>query len=542
MDAVWQVLGGLGLFLLGMVVMTDALRELAGSALTRGLRRFTRSPFTGALTGAGATALVQSSSATTLAAVGFAGAGLLSFSQALGIVFGANIGTTVTGWLVALVGFKLKIGSLALPLVPLGMALRLLGRGRVAPAGLAIAGFGLIFVGIGVLQQGMAGFEGVVTPDHFPSDTLLGRALLVGIGIGITVVTQSSSAGVATALAAVAAGTIDLPQAAALVIGMDVGTTFTAALAAAGGSLAARRTGFAHVIYNLLTAMMAFALVTPYLALIEAVLPGASASDPALVLVGFHTGFNTLGALLVLPVAGRFSRLMQWLVRDKPSPFARRLDTALLAEPALAVAAAAATLADLAGKVFRTLAAELRGETAESQRERLELCALALAETRHYVERTPVSSDVRDVYQRQVSVLHAVDHLDRLVDRARRWDAESAAAESGLVAQARRFERALGGVDVAKDVDGAGEDELRALWEDSERDRPAFRSAVFERSARGELTTPAALERLDAYRWLRRSAYHAWRIVHHLRRALHGRGPIAPEEIAPHAEPDPAEG
>ena len=109
--------GGLGIFLLGMVVMTGALKSLAGKALRRALARFTRSPLSGAVTGATTTAIVQSSSATTVTAVGFVGAGILSFSQALGIIFGANIGTTITGWLVAILGFKLKIGELALPLV-----------------------------------------------------------------------------------------------------------------------------------------------------------------------------------------------------------------------------------------------------------------------------------------------------------------------------------------------------------------------------------------------------------------------------------------
>ena len=246
--------GGLGLFLLGMIVLTDGLRALTGESLPRALARFTRSPLSGATTGAIATAILQSSSATTVAAVGFVGAGVLTFAQGLGLIFGANLGTTVTGWMVALLGFKLKVGVLVLPLIPLGAILRLFGKGRLSSAGYALAGFGLVFVGISMLQTGMGSLGSLITPESFPGDTWTGRLGLIAIGAVMTIVTQSSSAGVATALAALSAGAIAFPQAAALVIGMDVGTTATAALATIGGSVSARRTGLAHVVYNLFTA------------------------------------------------------------------------------------------------------------------------------------------------------------------------------------------------------------------------------------------------------------------------------------------------
>ena len=209
-------LGGLGLFLLGMVVLTDGLRALAGRALRLLLSRFTRSPLSGAMTGALTTAAVQSSSATTVAAVGFVGAGLLTFPQAFGIVLGANVGTTVTGWLVALIGFKLKLGTAALPIVLVGVLLRLFARGRAASAGFAIAGFGLIFVGISLMQEGVGGLAGIITPESFPDDTWVGRLILVLFGILFTLVTQSSSAGVAMALAAVNASAMTVQQAAAV--------------------------------------------------------------------------------------------------------------------------------------------------------------------------------------------------------------------------------------------------------------------------------------------------------------------------------------
>jgi phosphate:Na+ symporter len=185
-----QALGGLGLFLFGMVILTEGLRSLAGRSLRLALCRFTRSPATGALTGAVTTAVVQSSSATTVAAVGFVGAGLITFPQSLGIIFGANIGTTITGWLVALIGFKLSLGTAVLPVVLAGALLYLFGNRRWRHIGYALAGFGLIFVGITALQAGMESLRDIVTPESFPANTTFGRLQLVAIGIGITIITQ----------------------------------------------------------------------------------------------------------------------------------------------------------------------------------------------------------------------------------------------------------------------------------------------------------------------------------------------------------------
>ncbi len=164
MQSLIQAIGGIGVFLLGMVVMTEGLKALAGARISQWLADATRSPWSGATTGAISTAILQSSSATTVAAVGFVGAGLLTFSQSLGIIFGANLGTTITGWMVALVGFKLQLGSLLLPLIFVGVMLRIFASGRIARAGFSIAGFALIFVGIDLLQQAAAKSTSVTLP------------------------------------------------------------------------------------------------------------------------------------------------------------------------------------------------------------------------------------------------------------------------------------------------------------------------------------------------------------------------------------------
>ena len=263
-EPIYQSLGGLGLFLLGIIIMTDGLGHLAGNAMRSALMRFTHSPLSGAFTGSITTAILQSSSATTVAAVGFVGAGLITFSESLGIIFGANIGTTVTGWIVVLLGFKLKLGNLAMIFVLIGVLLRLFAKNKLATFGYTLAGFSIIFVGIAMMQEGMSSFADFINPDMLPSDTFSGRLRLVAMGIIFTAITQSSSAGVAVALSALFAGAINFEQAAALVIGMDVGTTITAALATIGQSIEARRTGLSHVIYNFMTAIGAFFFNYPF--------------------------------------------------------------------------------------------------------------------------------------------------------------------------------------------------------------------------------------------------------------------------------------
>jgi Na/Pi-cotransporter len=246
--------GGVGLFLLGMGMMTDGLKTAAGPALEQVVARSTRTRLHGLATGALMTAAVQSSSAGTVAAIGFVNAGLPSLSQALWVLFGGNVGTTFTGWLVALVRLRIKVEAFALPLIGLGAAARLFGRRPAfAAAGQAVAGFGLLFLGIGLLQQSFLGLaDEVVLPS---GEGVLGALTMVGIGAALTVVMQASAASaasIALALAAAQSGLIDVQAAAAVVIGANVGTTATAVIAAIGATPNARRAAAAHVLFNVL--------------------------------------------------------------------------------------------------------------------------------------------------------------------------------------------------------------------------------------------------------------------------------------------------
>ena len=516
---VLPAVGGLGLFLLGMLILTEGLKGLAGGALRRILTHFTKSPYSGAATGALTTAIIQSSSATTVAAIGFVGAGLMTFPMALGIIFGANIGTTLTGWVVAILGFKLNLGEVVLPLVLVGALMKMFGRGRWAQGGWALTGFSLLFIGIEALQSGMAPFEGAVTPETFPPDTLFGRLQLVFIGILITLVTQSSSAGVATALAALGAGAVSFPQAAAMVIGMDIGTTFTAALATIGGSTATRRTGYAHVIYNLMTGLMAFLLLTPYAAVATNWLDLSEAGDAQVAVVAFHTSFNAVGVLLVIGFTQPFARLIIHLVPERGPQLQRRLDDRLLQEPDAAIDAAAATLHDITDSLLDVLTDQLHPSEQDGVTHgHLQSIESALDGTRRYVEHIKTAPADGVVHERHQSVLHALDHLARLFYRASQSDRSDILRRDGplhrskesfleAVMQARRSDEPIDIVAVF--------DQLRQQLRER---RYEYRDLAISDAASGGLDAGHAKLLLDSMRWLHRSAYHLWRILFHLRR------------------------
>src|SRR6201997_4574827 len=204
MSTAISILGGVGLFLLGMTVMTDGLKAMAGSALRTVLGKAAATPLRGAIWGAIATLIVQSSSATTMTTIGLVSAGVLTFPQGLGLVFGATVGTTGTGWLVGLIGVRVSLTAAALPMIFVGALVKLLGRGRVSGAGAALAGFALVLFGLTTLQQGMGGVAEQLHPSNLPAvlgapgvgwwSGSLAVLMLIGVGLLMTAVMQSSTA------------------------------------------------------------------------------------------------------------------------------------------------------------------------------------------------------------------------------------------------------------------------------------------------------------------------------------------------------------
>ncbi|OGB16581.1 MAG: hypothetical protein A2W72_04670 [Burkholderiales bacterium RIFCSPLOWO2_12_67_14] len=360
------MVGGLGLFLLGMGLMTDGLKLAAGPALHRILVSTTRTRAHALGSGMLVTALVQSSSAVTVAAIGFVNAGLLGLGPALWVLFGANVGTTMTGWIVALVGLKFKVEALAMPLAGLGALLRLTGEGRRSGAiGTALAGFGLLFMGIALLQQAFAGLAGQISlPQGDGPATVLAQ---LGIGLLMTVLMQSSSAAMAITLTAAQGGLIDAQGAAAVVIGANIGTTVTALLAAIGATPNARRAASAHIVFNLLTAVVAL-LLLPWLigALGLAREALGLPPDPAAKLALFHTTFNLLGVLLMWPLAARLTRWLQqrFRAREEDEAQPQFLDDTVLAVPTLALDALTREVARAGQVALRMTRSALAGAEA----------------------------------------------------------------------------------------------------------------------------------------------------------------------------------
>lgn len=515
-SSVLYALGGLGLFLLGMSIMTGALRVFADERLRGTLAWSVDNPWKGALMGTVATALLQSSSATTVAAVGFVGAGVLSFSESLGVIFGANIGTTMTGWLVAIVGFKLNLGQALLPLILVGAMLRLTGRPRLEQIGMAVAGFGLIFVGIGNLQTGLEGLQESVTPTQFPPDTCVGRVLLVLLGATITLVTQSSSAGVATALAAVNTGTISLNQAAAMVIGMDLGTTATAAMATIGGNVNARRTGFAHVIYNSLTAVGAFLLLTPYMSVVEYLFPGSRITEPEFVLVGFHTFFNALGVLAILPFTRQFADLIVSLFPERGNPLTQPLDRTLLGDPAFACIAVQRTSWDITAALLGELKRRLENVNTKTGATLSKDLTQAIDQTTSYLQELATTQPQTSIPD-YVASLHVLDHLRRMNNRLHTKRLQWCREDHRLAKASDQLTVAIEGlINAPLPFTVLRLKQIRTINHELKIAMRNYRLWVAEQTATGTLTAAQALRRMDTMRWLRRIGYHIWRISYHL--------------------------
>jgi len=515
--------GGLGIFLLGMIVMTEGLRSLAGDTMRNALMRFTKSPYSGAITGAISTALLQSSSATTVAAVGFVGAGLMTFPQTLGIIFGANIGTTITGWMVALLGFKLQLGMIVLPVILLGVMLKLFFKDKIASFGYTLAGFGLIFVGISLMQEGMSGFEGIITPENLPSDSLLGIFKLVALGIIATLITQSSSAGVAATLTALYANAINFEQAAALVIGMDVGTTVTAAMASIGGSVNVRRTGFSHVIYNLFTGVMAIFLIAPYIYLWETLAASALMQNAEIALVAFHTSFNMLGVLIILPFTHQFAHLIEKIIPSKEPIFTEKLDTRLLQEANLALEAARIS----AQYEFIALLQHINfilGDVKYGKKSDLTLLQSSLDKTHHYIDEINPKQEKHTKWKKLIALIHILDHAQRLHERCEEEEYRARLVQKSPELHNERMHMITSNNKIISSLSSKRFSDASKYARTNEKlimeSMESYRNMITEKIAKDEINISLGTSNLEADRWLIRVSHHIARITFHMEKAV----------------------
>lgn len=313
--------GGVGLFLLGIRLLTDGLRLAAGHALEELLERSTATRARGLAAGMLITSLVQSSTAVTLATIGFVNTGLLSLGNALWVVFGANVGTTMNAWLVAWLGFGFNIDTFALPFIGTGAVLMLGARGmRIRAFGQALAGFGVLFLGIDVLKSTFASFGASIDLGAFIIDGVPGYLVLLLLGTLMTVMMQTSGAVIAIVITAASGGLLSIEAACAMVIGTNIGSTFAAIVSAIGATSNARRLAASHVFFNVVTGTVALLLLPALIGLLGLVRDwfGQPAS-PAVMVAMFHTTFNVLGVLLMVPTSA-------WLLRTLARCFTSRED------------------------------------------------------------------------------------------------------------------------------------------------------------------------------------------------------------------------
>ncbi|MGY8665107.1 Na/Pi symporter [Bradyrhizobium sp. UFLA05-109] len=553
MSTAISVLGGVGLFLLGMTVMTEGLKALAGSALRTVLSRAAATPLHGSFWGAVVTLLVQSSSATTMTTIGLVSAGLLTFQQGLGLVFGANIGTTGTGWLVALIGVRVSLTAAALPMIFAGALTKLLARGRISGAGAALAGFGLVLFGLTTLQQGMGGLAERLHPADLPAvlagpdgrwwSGLLGVLVLVVIGLVMTALMQSSTAAVAVTLSGHFAGAIGLDQACALIIGQNIGTATSSALAAIGASTTAKRLAIAYVLFKLIAALIALVLFPVTIPLL---VRASDSIDGVTLLAGYHTAYNVVGVVVLLPLVNQFTRLVERILPERGSPLTRCLDPSALVTPIVAVEAARRTIARVLVTVCAWVEAALAGRAAPVRLGRDAVspqdAAEALRQAQIFLSEVTGPPDTEDEQRRLTSTLHALDHASRLTDvangginfasvkdgpediRAGELCAEvmrsAAAIARGVAVPSQPAAPVPHGTDAMAGPRAIQTDEAIAELErcTTELDEVLrrHRSATLSAVANGAFTTDTALVRVETVRSLRAISHHAWRSAAHL--------------------------
>mgnify|MGYP001053211847 CR=1 FL=1 len=518
-EMLFPLLGGIGLFLMGVVLLTDGFKSMAGETLSRALTRFTGTPYKAFASGTLVTLLVQSSTATTVTLVGFVSAGLLTFPQAVGVVIGASLGATGTGWVVSVLGLKISLGFYALPLIGIGALLRLLTKGMGRSLGLSLAGFGLIFAGIDTLHNSMQILAETFDLSALPASGISGYLLIVTIGTLMTVIMQSSGAAVATTLTALHAHAINFDQAALLVIGAAIGTTVTTALAAIGSNVSARRTALAHIIFNLASGIIAL-LCLPLLFDIITYLQQTIALAPgAISLATFHTLFILLGVILVLPFNRTFAHWIERLLPELEPSLTRHLGDALLQVPAIALESTRRTLIETTLAINRIVLDLLgSGVASVNERERNEI-RHALNVIQHFFSRIPPMNEDESLSPTRVHQLHAIDHLVRLFKRLTLSSGERSMLfqpllRPGLIQCQQALELARQGLLGHAPAGWLNKINAQAqTLADLRRDN---RLDILHETAIGRRGPSDALDALDAVRWLERVTYHSWRLCYYL--------------------------
>ena len=434
-EMIFGTLGGLGLFLFGMIQMSEGLKKAAGKKLRSILESMTRNRVTGCLVGAGITALIQSSSAATVMVVGFVNAGLLTLKQAISVIIGTNIGTTATAWLVSISGFEFKITNYALPAVAIGFGLQIFGRTRtVKNIGEIILGFGILFIGIDFMKGGFDGLEKSPRTQEVFAKAAATPILALMAGLIITSLIQSSSAAVASIQLLAWSGAFGTNWEMALsasipfILGSNIGTTVTAQLAAFRANLNARRAAWAHTTFNVMGALICFWLIGWIARFVHAIAPWELTEETIMPSIAIaHTTIKTFEAVFFLPLTGLLERIVVKIVPEKPGDLLARpmvLERHLLATPELAVEQARREIVRMAQVAKRAVMRAIEGLVDDDRRK------LDIARTMEDVTDSlqyEITSYLAALSEREISgemsaelpvLMHTINDLERIGDHA----------------------------------------------------------------------------------------------------------------------------
>ncbi len=362
--SILTLIGALGMFLYGMNMMSSGLQKAAGDGLRRFVASMTSNPLKGVTTGLGVTAVIQSSSATTVMVVSFVNAGILTLTQAIGVIMGANIGTTFTAWIISLFGFSADISILAVPLMAIGFVMSLSKKGKTRDISEIIVGFSLLFLGLSFMKNSVPDLE--TNPEvlsfiqSWGGHGVWSVLLFILVGTTLTLVLQSSSATVALTLVFLNMGWIQFDMAAAMVLGENIGTTITANIAAAVGNTNAKRAALAHTVFNVFGVIWAVCFFRYFLALIQWLVGivglGGSAQTPLYSISMLHTVFNLINTGILIWFIPVIEKIVKTAIKDKSSGEIPEklvyINAGLISAPALALPSASKEVVHF-GKVMQ---------------------------------------------------------------------------------------------------------------------------------------------------------------------------------------------
>ncbi len=407
------IAAGVAIFLFGMIALEEGFRAFTGGTLERILQRSTDRLWKSVSFGVMATTLMQSSSLVSVITITFLSAGMIGLAQGIGIIFGANLGTTTGAWLVAGFGLKVDIAGYAMPMLVFGVILLFQKSKVVKGIGYVLTGLGFLFLGIHYMKEGFETFKETINLAEYAIPGIKGLLIYTLLGIFATVVMQSSHATLVLTITALAANQITYENALALSIGANVGTTITAMLGAISANIEGRRLAGAHLIFNVVTGAVALLFIGQFVFTVETLghWLGIAEDDHTLKLALFHTLFNLVGVALMLPLIGRLVTFLERVMQPRPRTVAapKYLNAGMLEMPVAAVEAVRKELKHLYSNTFDVISLVLHVDPAQLRKgQKLELLSQPAERLR------PI--DIDDYYQRRVKPLYGsiVDFIARL--------------------------------------------------------------------------------------------------------------------------------